>query len=524
MRGIRSTDGPRARAVHRSLGLGVERLEPRDMCTLPAPAVVLRHDTGRSSNDAITVDGEVVVTALPGATVGYSTTPGIWTTAPAVPHEGLNVIKVRQSLPGLGWSPACRFVFTLDRAAPPAPALSATHDVATNGVTHVLASTSTLLVRLAPRTTAFITAVDGTDVRIPLVGTGRASIAVGAVAPGPGSHVITVTAFDVAGNGASSRLSFVWSTFDAARALASVSASATIPPVPPPPLVPKSNPFVVNVREYGAVGDNVTDDAPAIRSAWRAATLTGQPLYVPAGTYAVGKDQLLLSLADCRFTGVTVYGDGVGRSIINCMNVASSPQMLVTCPTSPGDSVYLSMKGIGIFTKTPGVGVQFGAETFADPINEPEIDLMVLNLDRSTAAVAVEINFVLNGDIRLVANSAGPGTSLLLRQASFNHFTGSYGGVGGVAVRLADSFNTGNVFTALDMENVATCVVSESPYSLGNTFIGGTWNYTTNGVSSTSGRRLVVLNPQLNPSPPGRAGRFVGAAVGVWLWPSPPIA
>jgi len=67
------------------------------------------------------------------------------------------------------------------------------------------------------------------------------------------------------------------------------------------------------------------------------------------------------------------------------------------------------MKGIGIFTKTIGVGVQFGTENDGDPIDEPEIDLMVLDFDRSKTAVAVEMNYVLNGDIRLVANTAGAG-------------------------------------------------------------------------------------------------------------------
>ena len=159
--------------------------------------------------------------------------------------------------------------------------------------------------------------------------------------------------------------------------------SAVASPAVPPPLVPKSNPFVVNVREYGAVGDDAADDGPAIRAAWLAATLTGQALYLPAGTYAVRSGQLLLSLEDCRLSGVTVYGDGVGRSIIDCTRLSASPQVLVTCPTTPGDSVFLSMRGIGIFTKTPGVGVQFGAESFSDPINEPQLDLMVLNLDTS---------------------------------------------------------------------------------------------------------------------------------------------
>jgi hypothetical protein len=519
------------RAVRRPYHLAIERLQRRDLCAVVAPGVALCSDTGSSATDAITSDGRLAVTAPPGALVRYSITPRLWTTAAPIPHEGLNTINVRRFDPVLGWSPARKIAFTLDTVAPRTPIISATLDDTTNAPLHRLDRGSRLVIDHAPKTAAFITVVDGMSVRIPVAAKGGASIAVAAVAPGAGPHVITVTVSDIAGNAASAEFSFVVPSLKAtaARAKATSAPAATIapaavPPLPPSPLVPKSNPYVVNVKEYGAVGDNVTNDAAAIQAAWLAATLTGQPLYVPVGTYYVGTDQLRLSLEYGQYGGVTVYGDGVGRSIINCMEVKKSPQMLITCPTTPGDSVFLSMKGLGIFTKTTGVGVQFGAETYADPINEPELDLMVLNFDTSKTAVAVEINYVLNGDIRLVANTAGAGTSLLLRQASFNHFTGSYGGVGGVAVRLADGFNDGNVFTALDMENVATCVVSTSPRNFGNTFVGGTWSYTRNGVVSTSGRRLVIINPHLNPPPPGKLSGFLGAAVGVVVWPSLAIA
>lgn len=44
------------------------------------------------------------------------------------------------------------------------------------------------------------------------------------------------------------------------------------------------NRTLVNVRSYGAVGDNVTDDSTAFKSALAAVT-AGQVLYIPAGTY-----------------------------------------------------------------------------------------------------------------------------------------------------------------------------------------------------------------------------------------------
>ena len=46
---------------------------------------------------------------------------------------------------------------------------------------------------------------------------------------------------------------------------------------------------LVNVRNYGAVGDGVTDDTEAIQEALYEAEEYGMPLYIPAGTYLVSK-------------------------------------------------------------------------------------------------------------------------------------------------------------------------------------------------------------------------------------------
>ena len=49
---------------------------------------------------------------------------------------------------------------------------------------------------------------------------------------------------------------------------------------------------VINVKDFGAVGDGVTDDTAAIQSALDAVPLSGGTLYIPSGTYA--------------FTGLTI--------------------------------------------------------------------------------------------------------------------------------------------------------------------------------------------------------------------------
>ena len=64
---------------------------------------------------------------------------------------------------------------------------------------------------------------------------------------------------------------------------------------------------VVDVRDYGAVDDGVTDDAAAFEAADAAAAATGRTLLVPAGTYFLNADVTLE--APARFEGTVVMPD-----------------------------------------------------------------------------------------------------------------------------------------------------------------------------------------------------------------------
>lgn len=68
----------------------------------------------------------------------------------------------------------------------------------------------------------------------------------------------------------------------------------------------------VSVKDFGAVGDGVTNDRNALQAALTYATTNNVPLYVPKGTYYVPNDSTALT-----FTGnLTMYGDGMLDSII----------------------------------------------------------------------------------------------------------------------------------------------------------------------------------------------------------------
>jgi hypothetical protein len=73
----------------------------------------------------------------------------------------------------------------------------------------------------------------------------------------------------------------------------------------------------VSVKDFGAVGDGVTDDYAAIEAAWTYCLANEKDLYFPAGAYntktvsfPIGRINGLIpaSLLDCK--NITVYGDG----------------------------------------------------------------------------------------------------------------------------------------------------------------------------------------------------------------------
>lgn len=65
---------------------------------------------------------------------------------------------------------------------------------------------------------------------------------------------------------------------------------------------------VVNVRDYGAVGDGVTDDTAAIQAA--ATKAEGKSLYIPSGRYLLSSASVLLP------SNVHVFGDGPDSCLI----------------------------------------------------------------------------------------------------------------------------------------------------------------------------------------------------------------
>lgn len=103
-------------------------------------------------------------------------------------------------------------------------------------------------------------------------------------------------------------------------------------------------PFVFNLKEYGATGDGVTDDGPALVAAIAALNANGGgTLYVPAGTYRVLNTNTTRRLT----TNASIVGDGPNVSVFNYIdyNSPGTRRDFLTCSLADLD---ITLKNFGI--------------------------------------------------------------------------------------------------------------------------------------------------------------------------------
>lgn len=81
----------------------------------------------------------------------------------------------------------------------------------------------------------------------------------------------------------------------------------------------RQTPAILNVQNYGAVGDGVTDDGPAIRAALAAAPYSATIYFPPV---ASGLSYRVASTVNITGNEITFMGSGVGSSLSNTSNIA----------------------------------------------------------------------------------------------------------------------------------------------------------------------------------------------------------
>lgn len=234
----------------------------------------------------------------------------------------------------------------------------------------------------------------------------------------------------------------------------------------------------INLIGCGADASGVADSTAAWNTFVAAVISTGNPGFMPPGTYAL-TGPLTFDLGASRTKGFRIYGAGGQQSILSITNAGSSPAMLIQC--SAGASFYHEFADFAVRSSCAAPVLQIGRNlgvpangqpNYPDAANSWRIHgLIVNNSSTSGSAQAVQVNGLYNSDVYLVANCAGAGDALRLNEAQFSIFAGSWGNAN-IGLHLAEFYSFANTFLSADIEVVNNGVMIDSANATNNTFIG----------------------------------------------------
>ncbi len=252
----------------------------------------------------------------------------------------------------VSWATSYDFVFAVDAAVTPGLTITAP-----TGQGHHTSSdifTASWTTSVAPTTGQFAVWVRSPENdwywKAPLVpADGRATysttVDLTGVAPGLGYQVIL--AYEPIAN---TGLWKSWATSPGSFTVTTTSAST-----------------VLNVRDYGARGDGVTDDRAAIQACITAATAAGKWVYIPAGTYLVsgtGSDNWGLDLpSNCQ-----IRGDGAASVLYSTATypILISGKTGITLQNFALDSNLTTSGQAGVFTEGNCSYLTFDGLTITD--------------------------------------------------------------------------------------------------------------------------------------------------------------
>ena len=143
---------------------------------------------------------------------------------------------------------------------------------------------------------------------------------------------------------------------------------------------------VVSVKDFGAVGDTLTDDT----AAFQAAINTGKSVYVPTGQYR------LSNAVAFPTPGQRIYGDGRTKSVFYIDNISYSFNMsavgvFVFTSGEPGPSI----RDVGIIFEQPDTAVRANLLTYPPAIyaqSTPRFQLLNMKISRATTGIDMRGN------------------------------------------------------------------------------------------------------------------------------------
>jgi hypothetical protein len=191
-----------------------------------------------------------------------------------------------------------------------------------------------------------------------------------------------------------------------------------------------------------------------VQEAANAAISLNRPLLLPRGSYQGPLTIDYTAQAGTGFElisrGATIYGG-----------------LTIECS---GSCFYFHQEGtLFIDGQVPGYLVTVGKIDFSDAQNSIKIDHMIVNNGGSGGAV--QLNYVLNADLFIVANTAGQAAGLDVRQLQFSILKGAMSSGQGYSMVIEDGYVISNSFQSLDQEASPACLAMTSPHANGNLWL-----------------------------------------------------
>lgn len=232
-----------------------------------------------------------------------------------------------------------------------------------------------------------------------------------------------------------------------------------------------------------------------LQSAVRDALASDRPLLLPRGNYPITQP-LVIDYANRASNGFLIISRG---ATIDGTAIRRGPVLEIIC--SGGSSknskgcFYFHQEGtLFVNADTPDWAVKFGLDDLSDAHNSAKVDHLIVN-NRSTAAGgAVRLNYVLNSDMFLVADTAGAGAGLAFEQVQFSRISGAASATSGMGLLVENGYSLSNTIQAIDLEVAEVCLAITTPHATHNTFVSPYFNC-KKAVTAVNGSANILMNP-----------------------------
>jgi hypothetical protein len=195
-----------------------------------------------------------------------------------------------------------------------------------------------------------------------------------------------------------------------------------------------------------------------------------RPLVLPRGTYRISRP-LVIDYATHAGTGFELISRG---ATIDGTSIADAPVVEILCSggsrAAPTGCFYFHQEGtLFVNARSSGYAVVIGKPDFTDAHNSIKIDHLIVNNNGSgSESSGVQLNYVLNAEMFIVAVAAGGGDGIALEQVQFSVLHGAGSAATGYALAIENGYTFSNTLMSMDLEESHTCLRLTSAYAHSN--------------------------------------------------------